>query len=535
MSEIVTPARRPLRRALICVYDKTGLVDLARDLHRAGVAMVATGSTAATVATAGLPVTSVSTVTGFPECLGGRVKTLHPAVHAGLLADAGDPGHLAELDRLGIEPFDLLVANFYPFHRTVAAGGGVGECVAQMDVGGPTMVRAAAKNHASVAVVVSPADYPLIAAAAAGGGCTLDQRRALAVRAFAEVAQYDLAVARWSARALAPAEPAPAPAEPAPAQPQDWPQLAALSGRPLRALRYGENPHQRAAVYADPAAPTGLATAEQLHGPELSYNNYVDVDAAWRAVHDFAGPAAAVIKHATPCGIAVDADIAEAYRKAHECDPLSAFGAVVAVNRTLTAVLAERMLPVLTHAVVAPSYEPAAVDLLRGRKGIRVLRAPAYEPPEMEFRQICGGLLVQTPDHWSAPDDPAGWRLAAGEPADADTMADLAFAWRAVRAVKSNGILLARGGGSVGIGMGQVNRVDAARLAVSRAGAARCAGAVAASDAFFPFPDGLSVLVEAGIRAVVAPGGSVRDEEVIAAAKTAGTTLYLTDRRHFLH
>ncbi|SDY74539.1 phosphoribosylaminoimidazolecarboxamide formyltransferase / IMP cyclohydrolase [Micromonospora pattaloongensis] len=515
--------RRPLRRALVSVYDKTGLTELAQALHGAGVEIVSTGSTAATIEAAGVPVTRVEDVTGFPECLDGRVKTLHPKVHAGLLADLRQPSHADQLDQLGVAPFDLLVSNLYPFQQTVASGADLDECVEQIDIGGPAMVRAAAKNHASVAVVTSVSAYPLIREALDGGGFTLAQRRALAARAFADIAEYDVAVANWCATVLDASAP-------------EWPEFTGMALRRLAVLRYGENPHQDAALYVDPAAPPGLAQAEQLHGKEMSYNNYVDADAAWRAANDFAEPAVAIIKHANPCGIAVGADVAEAHRKAHACDPVSAFGGVIALNREVSVELAKQIAEIFTEVVVAPGYADGAVEVLAAKKNLRLLVAPAWGPWPAEFKQVSGGVLVQMADRVDAPgDDPASWRLAAGEPASAETLRDLAFAWRAIRSVKSNAILLATDSATVGVGMGQVNRVDAAHLAVSRAGADRARGAVAASDAFFPFPDGLQVLIDAGVRAVVQPGGSVRDDEVIAAAAAAGITMYLTATRHFFH
>ncbi|MFC3501274.1 bifunctional phosphoribosylaminoimidazolecarboxamide formyltransferase/IMP cyclohydrolase [Micromonospora krabiensis] len=515
--------RRPIRRALVSVYDKTGLVDLARALHAAGVEIVSTGSTAATIAGAGVPVTAVETVTGFPEVLDGRVKTLHPKVHAGLLADLRKDSHVAQLDELGVAAFDLLVSNLYPFQATVASGAGLDECVEQIDIGGPAMVRAAAKNHASVAVVTDSSAYPALLAALDAGGFTLRQRRALAARAFADIAEYDVAVANWCAVQLG--------------EDAEWPGFAGLALRSDRALRYGENPHQAAALYTDPDAPAGLAQAEQLHGKEMSYNNYVDADAAWRAANDFPDqPAVAIIKHANPCGIAVGADVAEAHRKAHACDPVSAYGGVIAVNRPVSVELARQVADIFTEVVVAPEFEAGAVEILQGKKNVRLLRAPAWNPPPAEWRQVSGGVLVQMADRVDATgDDPATWTLATGDPADEETLRDLVFAWRAIRAVKSNAILLARDGATVGVGMGQVNRVDSARLAVSRAGAERARGSVCASDAFFPFADGPQILIEAGVRAIVQPGGSIRDEEVVAAAKQAGVTMYLTGTRHFFH
>ncbi|MEV4757384.1 bifunctional phosphoribosylaminoimidazolecarboxamide formyltransferase/IMP cyclohydrolase [Micromonospora sp. NPDC049559] len=539
MSAGVTEGRRPIRRALVSVYDKAGLTELAQALHRAGVEIVSTGSTASTIEGAGVPVTRVEELTGFPECLDGRVKTLHPKVHAGLLADLRLDRHVAQLDELGIRPFDLLVSNLYPFTETVASGADVDACVEQIDIGGPAMVRAAAKNHASVAVVTAVSAYPEVLAAIEAGGTTLAQRRRLAARAFADIAEYDVAVARWCAETLVAADGTDAAEEAVTTEGGTrWPDFAGFALRRSATLRYGENPHQRAALYLDPAAPAGLAQAEQLHGKEMSYNNYVDADAAWRAANDFGPqtPTVAIIKHANPCGIAVGADVAEAHRKAHACDPVSAYGGVIAVNGTVTVELAEQVAEIFTEVVVAPAFDEAALKVLTAKKNLRLLRAPAWQPAPVEFRQVTGGLLAQSADRIDAAgDDPATWRLATGEAADPETLRDLAFAWRAVRSVKSNAILLATDGATVGVGMGQVNRVDAAQLAVSRAGADRARGAVGASDAFFPFPDGLQVLAEAGVRAVVQPGGSVRDEEVVAAARAAGITMYLTGTRHFFH
>jgi phosphoribosylaminoimidazolecarboxamide formyltransferase / IMP cyclohydrolase len=524
--------RIAITRALISVYDKTGLDHLARALHRAGVEIVSTGSTAAMIRATGVPVTSVEEVTGFPECLGGRVKTLHPAVHAGLLADVGDPEHAAQLGRLAIAPFQLIVSNLYPFGETVSSGASAPECVEQIDIGGPAMVRAAAKNHANVAVVTSPDAYDHLEAALAAGGFTLDERRRLAAAAFAHTAAYDAAVASWFASAYAPD---------VTSRQTGWPDLVAASWRRRDVLRYGENPHQRAALYvpAGTGGTGGVATAEQLHGKAMSYNNYVDCDAAWRVVAEFSEPCVAIMKHSNPCGIALSADITDAHRKAHACDPVSAFGGVIAANRPVTAELAGQILEIFTEVIVAPGYEPGAVEILARKKNQRLLRCPAAPLPgdqaAIEWRQIGGGLLMQAADTASEPGDRiGGWRLAAGPAAGDELLADLEFAWRACRGVKSNAILLASGRASVGIGMGQVNRVDAARLAVTRAGD-RAAGSVAASDAYFPFPDGLQVLAEAGVRAVVEPGGSVRDADVIAAAKSAGLALYFTGVRHFWH
>ena len=513
--------RTPIRRALLGVYDKAGVEELAAGLAAAGVELVSTGATARRIADAGIPVTPVEQVTGFPECLDGRVKTLHPAVHAGILADRRRSEHVAQLEELDIAPFDLVVVNLYPFTETVASGATPDECVEQIDIGGPAMVRAAAKNHPSVAVVVDPARYADVLTAVAAGGFTLAERQALAAAAFRHTASYDIAVASWMGSVLAPESDTVFPA---------W---VGASWERAEVLRYGENPHQGAALYR--GLVPGLAHAEQLHGKQMSYNNYVDTDAAWRAAHDHADPCVAIIKHANPCGIAVGADIAAAHRKAHACDPVSAFGGVIAANREVDLTMAEQVAEVFTEVVVAPSFTDDAVRVLTGKKNIRLLRLPHLPAPGAELRPISGGLLLQVKDRLDAPgDDPTTWTLATGEPLDAAGLDDLVFAWRAVRAVKSNAILLAHDRATVGVGMGQVNRVDAARLAVSRAGE-RASGSVAASDAFFPFADGLQVLLDAGVRAVVQPGGSVRDEEVVAAAAAAGIPLYLTGTRHFDH
>ncbi len=515
-------SRRPIRRALISVYDKTGIGDLVTALDKAGVQIISTGRTADLVEGMGLAVTRVEQLTGFPECLDGRVKTLHPAVHAGLLADLRRPEHADQLRQLGIEGIDLLVSNLYPFRETVASGASHDECVEQIDIGGPAMVRAAAKNYPTVAVVTSPSAYEDVMEALRAGGLTLGQRRAFAARAFADIADYDVAVARWFA-------------EQTTTEGDEWPDFAGSALLRQATLRYGENPHQAAALYRDPAASPGLAHARQHGGKEMSYNNYVDADAAWRSCHDFTEPAVAIIKHANPCGIAVGVDVADAHRKAHACDPVSAYGGVIAVNREVSVALAEQLAPIFTEVVVAPGYAPGAIDVLAAKKNLRILEAPPWRPAAVEIRQVSGGLLTQAADRVDAPgDDVTAWRLVAGEPAGGRDLADLAFAWRAVRSVKSNAILLASGGATVGVGMGQVNRVDSARLAVVRA-ADRAAGSVAASDAFFPFADGLQVLIDAGVTAVVQPGGSVRDDEVIAAAKAAGITMYVTGTRHFFH
>jgi phosphoribosylaminoimidazolecarboxamide formyltransferase / IMP cyclohydrolase len=526
--------RRAVKRALISVYDKTGLTELAAGLHALGVEIVSTGSTAKRIADAGVPVTPVEQLTGFPECLDGRVKTLHPRVHAGLLADTRNPAHVAQLAELDIAPFDLLVSNLYPFTETVASGATPAECVEQIDIGGPAMVRASAKNHESVAVVVEPARYDWVLEQVKNGGFAIGDRRLLAAAAFRHTATYDVAVASWMGSVLAPERGADAERASAQQGAGVFPSWVGATWERSTTLRYGENPHQEAALYV--SGRPGLAAAEQLHGKQMSYNNYVDADAAWRAAHDHDEPCVAVIKHANPCGLAVGSDVAAAHRLAHATDPVSAFGGVIATNTEVSVAMAEQVADVFTEVVVAPGYADGALEVLTKKKYIRVLRLPgAVERGGAELRPVSGGLLLQQRDALDAPgDDPATWTLATGDPVPDDVLADLAFAWRACRSVKSNAILLASGGAAVGIGMGQVNRVDSCRLAVQRAGD-RARGSVAASDAYFPFADGLEVLLEAGVRAVVQPGGSVRDQLSIDAAAAAGVPMYFTGTRHFAH
>ena len=580
---LVSPDRVPVRRALVSVYDKTGLVPLAQALADAGVEIVSTGSTAATIAAAGLAVTPVEEVTGFPECLEGRVKTLHPAVHAGILADRRKPDHLDQLGTLGVAPIDLVVVNLYPFTDTVASGAPFDACVEQIDIGGPTMVRAAAKNHPAVAVVTSPDHYDDVTAAVREGGFTLAARRRLAAEAFAHTAAYDAAVSTWLAaqvEADGAANTADAADRTDSGEPAALPAYVGVGYERLAGLRYGENPHQRAAVYRTAGASGGVAGARQLHGKAMSYNNYTDTDAAVRAAYDHGqAVTVAVVKHANPCGIAVSAagDVAEAHRKAHACDPVSAYGGVIATNATVTAEMARQIKPIFTEVVAAPAFDEEAVEILSTKKNLRLLVVEAPQREGYEIKQVSGGAVIQERDVLSADgDDPATWTLAAGPVADDALLAELAFAWRSVRAVRSNAVLLAHDGATVGVGMGQVNRVDSCKLAVERAntlgarstgdaavngtqkekgavGGAdasevlgdssgdaaaapeRARGAVAASDAFFPFADGLQVLIDAGVRAVVQPGGSIRDQEVIDAAQAAGVTMYLTGTRHFAH
>ena len=554
---MTTSDRRPFRRALLSVYDKSGIVELARALADAGCEIVSTGSTAATVRQAGIEVTDVEQITGFPEMLDGRVKTLHPRIHGGILADQRLEDHVSQLTDHDIAPFDLVVVNLYPFAETVAAGGSFQEIIEKIDVGGPTMVRGAAKNFASVAVVVEPEDYAEAARAAGDGGFTLGERQELAAAAFQVTAGYDEAIAAWMMGALDGDD-----AQDADGAEQDEAEevsdtyLLDMSDEDAATmgfattLRYGENPHQRARLAVVDEEDPGLAGAEQLGGKAMSYNNYVDADAALRAAYDHDQPCVVVMKHNNPCGIAVareGEDIAAAHARAHGTDPVSAYGGVIAANRMVTLAMAQQVKPVFTEVILAPGYEAEALELLRSKKNLRILQVANRPRGGVEIRTIWGGTLVQDVDALTAGgDDPATWTLAAGEAADQDTLADLAFAWRAVRAPKSNAILLAKDGAAVGIGMGQVNRLDSCRLAVARANTLgehaegeqapeRARGAVAASDAFFPFADGAQILIDAGVTAIVQPGGSIRDDEVIAACREAGVTLYLTGTRHFAH
>ncbi|WP_051973234.1 bifunctional phosphoribosylaminoimidazolecarboxamide formyltransferase/IMP cyclohydrolase [Cryobacterium sp. MLB-32] len=540
----------PIKRALISVSDKSGLLELAGVLASSGVEIVSTGSTAATIRAAGHEVTDVSAVTGFPESLDGRVKTLHPGVHAGILADLRLESHEAQLNDLGIEAFQLVVVNLYPFVETVESGAEAADVIEQIDIGGPALVRAAAKNHANVAIVVDPANYGEIVEAVAAGGSTLKLRQKLASLAFEHTADYDLSVSAWFTENVYDQWEEDVEILEGDLMEDDetgdddlpldspFPDGIVIEAERDAILRYGENSHQAAALYVGEGG-RGIAQAAQLHGKEMSYNNYVDADAAVRAAYDFTVPAVAIVKHSNPCGIAVAGaktpdSIASAHHRAHDCDPMSAFGGVIAANRPVTLAMAETVSQIFTEVLVAPGFEPEALTVLMGKKNIRLLELPAdYERSSLELRQISGGLLVQQTDTFEDFSS-EGWTLAAGPEADAATRADLEFAWKACRSVKSNAILLAHAGASVGVGMGQVNRVDSCHLAVNRAGD-RARGSVAASDAFFPFADGLQVLLEAGVTAVVQPGGSVRDDEVIAAANAAGVTMYFTGERHFFH
>ncbi len=510
--------KKPIRRALVSVYDKTRLIEVGTALHAAGVEILSTGSTAKSLAAAQIPVIEVSHYTGFPEIMGGRVKTLHPRVHGGILADQNNPEHLAAIADLDIAPFDLVIINLYPFAETIASGAGFAECIEQIDIGGPSMLRGAAKNHASVAVISHPSQYDQLITAMSAGGFTEPERRQLALEVFRTTAQYDLAIANWLGESEGNELP-------------DW--FGQIWSR-KSSLRYGENPHQEAAIYSGTTA--GIVNAQQLHGKEMSFNNYTDADAAWRAVLDHLDPAVAIMKHANPCGIAVsEQGVSVAYQKAHECDPVSAFGGVVAANRKVDLAMAEPLSKIFTEVLIAPDFDHDALELLMKKPSIRILKCNATTIHPLELRPVSGGMLLQATDEIDAQgDSPAQWNQVSGDPVDLQTMKYLEFAWRSVRSVKSNAILLAKMTTSVGIGMGQVNRVDSARLAVSRAGD-RVKGSVAASDAFFPFADGLQILIDAGVTAVVQPGGSVRDEEVITAAKAAGIAMFFTNTRHFSH
>ena len=509
--------RKKISRALVSVYDKTGLVELGKSLEKAGIEILSTGSTAKVLSGAGVKVIAVEEYTGFPEMLGGRVKTLHPRIHGGILADQSNPDHLSQLAAQDIAPFDLIVINLYPFTETIASGAEFAECIEQIDIGGPSMLRGAAKNHNSVAVISDPSQYGFLATALDNGGFTLQERRELAMKTYRKTAEYDIAISEWLAGEL---------------NQSDW---RAKVWKKISDLRYGENPHQAASVYLDSTNPAGISSAKQHHGKEMSFNNYTDADAALRAAYDHNEPCVAIIKHANPCGIAIAGDIATAHAAAHACDPVSAFGGVVAANRIVSTAMATALSEIFTEVVVAPGYEAGAIEILAKKPSIRILEIADYQIANEELRPISGGILIQQTDLINAVgDDSTNWQQVSGEKVSAEVLRDLQFAWRSVRAVKSNAILLAKNGASVGVGMGQVNRVDSAKLAVNRAGD-RALGSVAASDAFFPFADGLQILLDAGVTAVVAPGGSVRDAEVIEAAKSASVSMFFTGVRHFSH
>ena len=510
--------RKPIRRALVSVYDKDRLIEIGKALSAAGIEILSTGSTAKNLADAGIAVTEVSAYTGFPEIMGGRVKTLHPRVHGGILADQNNPEHLAAIAELDIKPFDLVIINLYPFAETIASGANFEDSIEQIDIGGPSMLRGAAKNHGSVAVICQTSQYDQLLDAIKAGGFTEAERRQLALQVFRTTAEYDLAIATWLGQS----------------EGKELPEWFGHIWHRESSLRYGENPHQSAAIYSGGSA--GIVGAQQLHGKEMSFNNYTDAEAAWRAVLDHRDPAVAIMKHANPCGVAVcELGVAVAYQHAHECDPVSAFGGVVAANRKVDLAMAEPLSKIFTEVLIAPDFDADALELLMKKPSIRILKCDVTSTNQLELRPVSGGVLLQATDLIDAAgDSPENWTQVSGQPVDVQTMKDLEFAWRSVRSVKSNAILLAKSTASVGIGMGQVNRVDSARLAVSRAGD-RVKGSVAASDAFFPFADGLQILIDAGVTAVVQPGGSVRDEEVIAAAQLAGIAMFFTGTRHFSH
>ena len=533
MTDFPAASDRPIRvtRALLSVSDKSGLVELARALAAHGVELLSTGGSAKTLRDAGIAVTEVADHTGFPEMMDGRVKTLHPTIHGGILAVRDDAAHAAAMRDHRIPPIDLVVVNLYPFEATVAGGAGFAACIENIDIGGPALLRAAAKNHADVAVVTDPADYAAVIAemAASGGATTLSLRRRLAATALARTASYDAAISAWFAGANG----------------ETFPRRLAFGGSLRQTLRYGENPHQQAAFYAGGANRSGIATASQLQGKELSFNNLNDTDAAFECVAEFDAPAVAIIKHANPCGVAVATDLRSAYLRALACDPVSAFGGIVALNRPLDGATAQEIARLFTEVVIAPAADDAARAAFAAKKNLRLLVAGAMPDPAapgLAIRSVAGGYLVQTRD---------GGRVAAADlevvtkrPPSAAELADLLFAFGVAKHVKSNAIVYARNGATVGIGAGQMSRVDSARIAAWKAREAaeaagepesRARGSVVASDAFFPFADGLLAAAEAGATAVIQPGGSMRDDEVIAAADQAGLAMVFTGLRHFRH
>jgi phosphoribosylaminoimidazolecarboxamide formyltransferase/IMP cyclohydrolase len=518
----------PIGRALISVSDKTGLVDLARALSARGVEIVSTGGTAAALAKAGVEVLDVAQLTEFPEMMDGRLKTLHPRVHGGLLAIRAEPAHQAAMIAHSIRPIDLLVVNLYPFEAALQRGAEFADMVENIDIGGPAMIRGAAKNHADVAVVVDVADYAALIAelAANDGGTTMKFRRALAQKAFARTAAYDSAISNWFAGEIGETQP-------------EW---RAFGGKLSVGLRYGENPHQGAAFYVSPDSRPGVATARRVQGKELSYNNINDTDAAYECVAEFAEPAVVIVKHANPCGVAVGATMAEAYEKALACDPVSAFGGVVALNRTLDADAARKIVEIFTEVIVAPDASAQAIEIVASKKNLRLLLAGALPDPKaagLTVRSVAGGLLVQDRDNGTL--DTAALKVVTQRAPSEAEMRDLRFAWRVCKHVKSNAIVYAKDGATVGVGAGQMSRVDSSRVAVRKAedaakgGAPLTVGSVVASDAFFPFADGLMAAIEAGATAVIQPGGAQRDAEVIAAADAAGVAMVFTGMRHFRH
>jgi phosphoribosylaminoimidazolecarboxamide formyltransferase/IMP cyclohydrolase len=519
----MTDGRIAVKRALISVSDKTDLLGLGHGLYQYGVEIISTGGTARTLRDAGIPVIDVEQVTGFPEILGGRVKSMHPLIAGGMLADPSDPVHATELKQHNITPIQLVICNLYPFKKTVDSGADADECVENIDIGGPTMLRAAAKNFGAVAVVTNPELYADVLESVFMGGFTLAQRTRLMVQAFQHTAEYDIAVATWAGQELTPED-----------SDDGFPTWRADVHVLADVLGYGENPHQKAARYVTLDASGGIANARKLGGKPMSRNNNWDSNAAWRAVSSFTDTAVVIIKHATPCGIALGANVAEAHRKANACDPISAFGGVIAANRPVSVEMAKQVVKIFTEVLIAPGYEDGALEILATKPNLRVLEVTASPTGLLEFQPIDGGLLVQTPDIKQPGDDPRNWTLVAGKPVDEVLFPELGFAWDAVHWVKSNGILLAADGSSVGIGTGQPNRVDSCRDAVRRAGR-EARGSFAASDAFFPYDDGPQVLIDAGVAAIIEPGGSNKDDETIALCQKYSVALYFTGVRHFLH
>ena len=518
----------PIGRALISVSDKSGLVELGRALAARGIEIVSTGGTSAALAKGGVMALDVADLTGFPEMMDGRLKTLHPRVHGGLLAIRAEPAHQAAMFANDIRPIDLLVVNLYPFEAALARGADFEDMIENIDIGGPAMIRAAAKNHRDVAVIVDVADYDALRQEMAehGGGTSLKFRRALAQKAYARTAAYDSAISNWLARETGETQPA-------------W---RAFGGRLANPLRYGENPHQGAAFYVTPDARPGVASARQVQGKALSYNNINDTDAAYECVAEFSEAAVAIVKHANPCGVATGASLLEAYEKALACDPVSAFGGVVALNRRLDAAAARKIVEIFTEVIIAPDADADAIEIVAGKKNLRLLLAGALPDPSaagLTVRSVAGGLLVQDRDNGGL--DEGGLKVVTRRAPTAAEMRDLQFAWRVCKHVKSNAIVYVRDSATVGVGAGQMSRVDSSRVAVRKAedaakgGEPLTKGSVVASDAFFPFADGLMAAIEAGATAVIQPGGAQRDAEVIAAADAAGVAMVFTGMRHFRH
>ncbi len=524
---VATPT--PIKRALVSVSDKSGLAEFGRFLAGRGVEILSTGGSAKALTEAGVPVVEVASHTGFPEIMGGRVKTLHPKIHGGILARRDDTGHVAAMQEHGIGGIDMVVSNLYPFEATLASGADYDTCVENIDIGGPAMVRAAAKNHDFVTIVTDPADYAAVEAemTANDGAVSAELRRRLARTAFSHTAAYDAMIAGWLARE----------------QGEAFPERMVLAGRRTQSLRYGENPHQQAAAYAGGPARPGVVTARQLQGKALSYNNLNDTNAAFELVAEFDDPTVAIIKHANPCGVASRDSLAAAYAEALACDPVSAFGGIIAVNRALDAATAEEVAKLFAEVVIAPEIDAAAQAVLAAKKNLRVLTTgglPDPAAPGVVVTPLAGGFLAQSRDNGRI--DPAGLKVVTKRAPSARELTDMVFAFRVAKHVKSNAIVYARDGATVGIGAGQMSRVDSSRIAAWKAREAapegeapKTKGSVVASDAFFPFADGLMAAVEAGATAVIQPGGSMRDEEVIAAADEAGLAMVFTGMRHFRH